>query len=69
MGAERLKIVRIHLLRQHGYEGAEETIAVRHRVGAAKSLADVGIGIAFPFEGKVGRSEAESRMRCLKSSL
>ena len=34
MGAERLKIVRIHLLRQPGYEGAEETAKLSLPVSA-----------------------------------
>ncbi len=56
MGAMRLEIVPIHLLRSLGYEAADETAAVRHRETAVKSCADVGgalpataSGIAFPF--------------------
>ena len=45
-GAMRLEILPIHLLRQHGYESAEETVAVRHRVGALKSCTIVGCAIA-----------------------
>ena len=32
--AVRLEILPIRFLRGHGYEGAEETVAVRHRAGA-----------------------------------
>ncbi len=42
MEAIRLWILRIHLLRQLGYESADETVAVRHRDGAIFSIANVG---------------------------
>ena len=33
-GAMRLEILLIHLLRQHGIENTDQTVAVRYRVGA-----------------------------------
>ncbi len=44
--AMRLEILLIHLLRQHGYENTDQTVAVRYRVGALKSCTIVGCVIA-----------------------
>ena len=45
-GAMRLEILPIHLLRQHGIENTDQTVAVRYRVGALKSCTIVGCAIA-----------------------
>ena len=71
VGAIRLWIVPIRLLQCHGYESADKTAAVRHRDTAVNSSAVISSALpatavaCLPLEGKVGRSEAESRMRCL----
>ena len=48
MEAVRIEIVLIHLLRQPGYESADETSAVRHRAAAVKSTAIVGGALPSP---------------------
>mgnify|MGYP004614769561 CR=1 FL=1 len=55
MEAVRFKTLRIHLLRQLGYEAAEETVAVLHRATAVKSTATVRSEIAFPLRGSCQR--------------
>ena len=58
-GAIRLWILPIHLLRQLGYESADETVAVSYRACAIKATAIVGCALPLaasewlPLEGKL----------------
>ncbi len=48
MEAMRLEVVPIRFLQLPGYEGAEETVAVRYRDTALKSTVNVGGVLASP---------------------